>query len=316
MLLHISHATEYDYSAPVEIQPHVLRFKPRHDGSQLPINYQIAITPTPAGSTAQLDFEGNLVQFVWFEGKHRTLRIHAETIAETHRENPFDFLKPPTNRRIGALYDAEERERLRPALLRITDATKDDPVARLASHLAQKVHGDPVDFLYALNQEICDRIELEHRDTGEPMQPTDTLRSGSGACRDAAVLFMDACRAVGLAARFASGYHLNDDPDEANELHGWAEVYIPNAGWRGFDPSVGVLVADEHVTIAASARACNTVPVAGAYCGRAFASLQTDVMVDKLESAPDARRTHAQSPRAMGERRARTQTLELDFAVR
>ena len=133
--------------------------------------------------------------------------------------------------------------------------------------IAAKVAGDAVSFLTALNQDICERVELEHRDSGDPFLPHETLSRGAGACRDTAVLFVDACRSVGIAARFASGYHLNEDADEANELHGWAEAYIPNAGWRGFDPSVGIVVADEHVTVAASSSPQDTAPVTGAYCG-------------------------------------------------
>jgi transglutaminase-like putative cysteine protease len=85
----------------------------------------------------------------------------------------------------------------------------------------------------------------------------------SGSCRDFAVLFMAACQAVGLAARFVSGYQEGDEAQEARELHAWPEVYIPGGGWRGFDPTHGLAVCDRHVPLAAAAHPANAAPVSG-----------------------------------------------------
>ncbi len=282
MLLQITHSTTYRYSAPVEIQPHQLRFEPRHDGAQDTLDFRLKIFPRPAGITEQIDLEGNLVRLAWFEGAHQEFKIEAETIVETRRANPFDFLRPPAELSLGRIYSEQESESLAPYLVR-ESPQRATSVDQLAAEIASQTDHDPIDFLIALNQEICNRIEFKHRDQGEPLAPWKTLERGSGACRDTAVLFIDACRSVGLAARFASGYHLNPDTDQANELHGWVEVFLPNAGWRGIDPTVGIWIADEHVTVAASAHANLCAPASGAYCGQATASLDTEVTIRKID---------------------------------
>ena len=90
-----------------------------------------------------------------------------------------------------------------------------------------------------------------------------------GACRDLAVLFVDCCRAEGIAARFVSGYQKGNLLSERRDLHAWPEVYLPGAGWRGFDPPPphGEAVSDVHVTMAAAAHSRDTMPVSGVFSG-------------------------------------------------
>ncbi|MEW5819268.1 MAG: transglutaminase family protein, partial [Cyanobacteriota bacterium] len=95
--------------------------------------------------------------------------------------------------------------------------------------------------------------------------PTETLKTCQGSCRDMAILFVDACRSMGMAARFVSGYQETDPCKKDANLHAWAEVYIPGGGWRGYDPSTGLLVTDKHVIIAASSNPLNTIPVSGTF---------------------------------------------------
>jgi transglutaminase-like putative cysteine protease len=105
-----------------------------------------------------------------------------------------------------------------------------------------------------------------------------------GSCRDFTVLFMEACRAVGLAARFVSGYEEGDSTVLERDLHAWAEVYIPGGGWRGFDPTHGLAVADRHVALVASAFPQFTAPVTGSTQegGRVSSRLTTEVRVKRL----------------------------------
>ena len=94
------------------------------------------------------------------------------------------------------------------------------------------------------------------------------MEQRQGACRDFAVLFIDACRCVGLAARFVSGYQDAYRSMGKRDLHAWAEVYLPGAGWRGYDPTRGLAVADHHVAVAAAADPQNAAPVTATYRGR------------------------------------------------
>jgi len=105
------------------------------------------------------------------------------------------------------------------------------------------------------------------------MSPADTLASRTGACRDTAMLYVAACRSLGLAARFVSGYSMHH-PEEVSEheLHAWAEVYLPGAGWRGYDPSLGLAVADGHVVLTAAPDHHLAAAVSGSYRGTGVGS--------------------------------------------
>ena len=104
------------------------------------------------------------------------------------------------------------------------------------------------------------------------MPPRVTLEKGQGACRDLAVLFVAACRALGFGARFVSGYHQGHSEPMRRDLHAWAEVYLPGGGWRGYDPSLGLAVADRHVAVAAGTRPDQAAPISGSFRGTGVSS--------------------------------------------
>ena len=114
-------------------------------------------------------------------------------------------------------------------------------------HLIEKAAGNSLDFLVLLNTAIYENFTVEIRDDGPPLPPVVTMERKQGSCRDFAVLFIAACRSVGLAARFVSGYQEGDPDMVQRHLHAWAEVYIPGAGWRGYDPTHGLAVADKEL---------------------------------------------------------------------
>ena len=123
-----------------------------------------------------------------------------------------------------------------------------------------------------INRRLFDEFDHVYRHSGGPQTPAHTLQSRRGACRDLAVLFVDCCRAEGIAARFASGYQRGNLNAERRDLHAWPEVYLPGAGWRGYDPTHGEAIADTHVTIAAAAHTRNTMPVIGSFIGEGATS--------------------------------------------
>jgi transglutaminase-like putative cysteine protease len=104
-----------------------------------------------------------------------------------------------------------------------------------------------------------------------------TLSTFQGSCRDLAVLFCDLCRVVGIASRFVSGYECASAGQPDAYMHAWAEVYLPGAGWRGYDPSRGLVVANTHVAVAASFHHDLASPVAGAYTGGSGARMDASL---------------------------------------
>ena len=143
----------------------------------------------------------------------------------------------------------------------------DDAVTAYVAELSLAVDRDTVRFLDRLNQELFANYRHIHREEGSPQTPGSTLQSGQGACRDLAVLFVDCCRAEGLAARFASGYQKGNLLAERRHLHAWPEVYLPGAGWKGFDPTSGEVAGDRHVAVAVARHPEAVPPVAGDFVG-------------------------------------------------
>jgi anti-sigma factor RsiW len=115
--------------------------------------------------------------------------------------------------------------------------------------------------------------------------PEITLREGKGTCRDLAVLFCAACRTMGIASRFVSGYEREAALQERADMHAWAEVYLPGGGWRGYDPSQGLAVATSHGAVAAAADPRLAAPISGLYRGDARSEMQFTISME-VEEAP------------------------------
>jgi transglutaminase-like putative cysteine protease len=280
MLFTIRHRTQYSYSQPVQLSPHCLRFHPRDDGAQRVIEHSLEISPLPRGRNDHIDLEGNRVTQVWFESDTQHFEINLAMQVETLRQNPFEFVLD--REAVSLPIDHAHDVICARAYLERTEA--DDAVTAFAAELSLAVDRDTLRFVDRLNQELFSDFNHIHRETGTPQSPAMTLQSRQGACRDLAVLFVDCCRTEGLAARFASGYQRGNLQSERRHLHAWPEVYLPGAGWRGFDPTHGQVVADAHVTVAAAARPQDTMPVSGIFTGLgASSSLDYDLRIEVAE---------------------------------
>jgi transglutaminase-like putative cysteine protease len=257
MLFEIDHLTRYDYTSPVHLGEHLLRFLPQEGAGQRPGRCVLDINPVPSRSEQDLDSWGNRIQRVSFQGHTDHLEIRArlevETLGEVSLPAPGEVCLPVSygNGLAAAPY------------LQLLE----DP-ARLQSFmqpLLANTVGDGMAFLAALNRAIHAFYHRGVRLEGAPRTPAETLALGEGVCRDLTLLFMAVCRQVGLAARFVSGYQQGDGTRELRYLHAWPEVYLPGHGWRGFDPTHGTPVGDDHVAVAAAPSAEAVTPVEGGY---------------------------------------------------
>jgi transglutaminase-like putative cysteine protease len=264
----IRHHTHYRYSHPVKLSPQRLRLHPRDDGAQRIIDHQLSITPAPLGRNDHLDLEGNRVTQVWFEQEMDRFDIEMTMQVETLRRNAFDFILAPK----AAVLPIDHEHDIICARAYLERIEPDDAVTAFAAELSLAVKRDTLSFVDRLNRQLFADFTQTHRHTGGPQSPAFTLQSRRGACRDLAVLFVDCCRAEGIAARFASGYQKGHLQSERRHLHAWPEVYLPGAGWRAFDPTHGEAVADTHVTIAAAAHSRDTMPVTGSFIGESTTS--------------------------------------------
>ena len=264
MRITIRHRTSYAFDAPVYLEPHVIRLRPRADGSVRLVDFALEIDPPPAVRADILDPEGNVVTRAWFEGRWPQLVVQTRAVVDTLLDNPFRFLVSEPDRPLPYAYTPDLCERL--ALYRRPPDAAHPAVREMALAAASASQHDPARFPLVLAERIRAAFVRETRPEGPPLAPEATIASGRGACRDLAVLFVACCRAMGLAARFASGYAHSEEADPA-ELHAWGEVFLRGGGWRGYDPGQGLAVADRHVTVAAAADPLHAAPVTGTFRG-------------------------------------------------
>lgn len=267
MRYHITHQTAYIYSEPVTLAPHTLRLRPRSDVHQHLHQFSLSITPKPVDQSELVDLDGNAVHQIWFaEEPITTLEITTVSDVETCCTNPFAYLLEPWAITLPPAYPTGLPIQLQPYMVGYASKLPGaiDPIAaQLAQEVWYEASGSTVAFLSTLNQRIYETCGYTVRETGVPYPPGVTWTQKSGSCRDMAVLFMEACRAMGLAARFVSGYQEGDPDSSDRHLHAWAEVYLPGGGWRGFDPTHGLAVSDRHVALVASPQPQHTAPVSG-----------------------------------------------------
>ena len=275
MLFEVTHITRFSYSQPVFLEPLSVRLRPRNDSWQKLLHFDMRFEPPPAGLYTYLDLEGNDTSRVSFNGIQEALTITTTFEAETFRTNPFDFILDPAALVLPVVYDEDTAAALAPYCDR---ATSGDEVTRFAEGIATEVDGNTVPFLSVLTRRIQETCRLATRRLGDPRPASVTLENRRGACRDVAVLLMEACRAVGLAARFVSGYEEGDPKRSERELHAWVEVYLPGAGWRGYDPTQGLAVSDRHVALAAGLTSRAAAPTSGTFRGTGASSkMRTDI---------------------------------------
>lgn len=264
----VKHITEYSYSIPATLGMHVFRLRPRYDGTLLLLDYKLKIDPAPTLITDCLDLEGNLVTHAWFQGVTDRLKVTSRFTVETVRANPFDYVLDDRVKSLPLAYPND----IAPALTCYCARENNAAVLDFASGIARTVDWHTADFLTGLNNAIHGMTEKVIRETGAPQPAEVTLREQSGSCRDLAVLFIEAARAFGLAARFVSGYQKGSEEFIHRYMHAWAEVYLPGGGWRAYDPTQGLAVADAHVALAASRDPIGATPISGGFGGAGVSS--------------------------------------------
>jgi transglutaminase-like putative cysteine protease len=268
----ISHTTEYLYSDDIFFEPHFFRFKPKISTYCSIVDYNIAVEPKPAGFSEQLDTENNHIGLYWFENTHNKLRIEVNSIINVAELNPFNFLVHPEGYlKLPFVYNKHDKELLKPAM---QARALSEPMLQFLKESLKKAKHQTIPFLTEITRLIHSEFSLENRELGEPFEASHTFRRRNGSCRDLAWMQIQLFRQVGIAARFVSGYFYVAAKNPTFELHAWVEVYLPGAGWIGFDPSHGMITGHYHIPLASSAFYENTMPVSGSIRGDATATME------------------------------------------
>ena len=279
MRIQVKHETRYRFSRPVFLEPHLIRLKPRQDAGQELESFALSVSPEPAGQCEIVDACGNAAHWLWFEGLWDELVVRTEFSARTLRGNPFDYLLHPCAFSLPLDLPALEREALTPFLRPGSPATRS-----LAKKIMAETGGDSLQFLNSLNTWIYHNIAIIPRLEPGIHTTETTLLHGRGACRDVSLIFMEVCREAGIPARYVSGYQIGDPGQTERDLHAYPEVYLPGAGWRGYDPTLGLTVVGGHLALCAASEPELTAPITGTYRGSATNELLHDI---RLEVVPE-----------------------------
>ena len=277
----IRHQSQYEFDIPVYLEPHQLLFYPKNNHQQKVHAFNMKIDPTPAGISGLLDLQDNQACLAWFNGEHRDLNVTAESKVELFTDLSMDFLIYPFEcMELGFKYDGLSEYHLRQYLLVSPPAHS---VVDYAEQLRHNHGPGTISFLLESTRQIHEDFEIVNRETGHPHSAEETIKLGSGSCRDLVVLQMAVCRHLGLASRFVSGYLYHGVDGEVHELHAWTEVYVPGAGWLAFDPTIGFMTAGDHIKVASGAVPELTLPIRGTFRGSATSTLITNVLIEKQE---------------------------------
>lgn len=279
----ILHRTYYNFSAPVMLGAHELRLRPR-ESHELQIESALLSIEPEAALDWYRDAEDNSVAVATFTAPARQLAITSELVVRQHNIRPLDFRLADAAVNFPFQYSADESAVLAPYLGHPGSLPS---CGRFAAWLADFdcASGglETWQVLQQLNWSIGDSLSYRVRPEAGVQDPESTLAKGSGACRDFAGLFMASARRMGLAARFVSGY-LRAAPSSADlgATHAWAEVYLPGAGWKGFDPTLGQLAGADHFPVAVARSPELVPPVSGVFSGCADSALEVGVWVSEL----------------------------------
>jgi transglutaminase-like putative cysteine protease len=273
----INHKTEYRYDRPVQLSPHVMRLRPAAH-SRTPVHsYSLGVRPEPHFINWQQDPFGNYLARVVFPQKTRVLGIEVDLIAEMVVINPFDFFLEEYAERYPFRYEEQLARELVPYL----EIRERGPKLQAWLNGFRAGGRRSIDFLVELNQTLQRHIVYTTRMEPGIQSCEETLRIRSGSCRDTGWLLVQLLRHLGLAARFVSGYLIQLTADQKSldgptgperdftDLHAWAEVYVPGAGWVGLDPTSGLFAGEGHIPLACTPDPVSAAPVSGGFDGDA-----------------------------------------------
>ena len=273
MSIHValSHITHYSYDRLVKLGPQVIRLRPAPHSRTKVLSYALKIEPAGHFINWQQDPFANYQARLVFAAPTREFKVTVDMVVEMAVFNPFDFFLEPEAEEFPFKYSPAQAGELAPYLAAA-------PATPLFQRYLDQVDRRPrrtMDFLVGLNQQLQRNIQYSIRMEPGVQTPEETLQLASGSCRDSGWLMVQMLRHLGLAARFVSGYLIQlkadvksiDGPSGAakdfTDLHAWCEVFLPGAGWVGFDPTSGLMAGEGHIPLACTPEPSSAAPVEG-----------------------------------------------------
>lgn len=267
----IRHVTRYKYDRRIKVGPQIIRLRPAPHARTAILAYSLKVSPGEHFLNWQQDPQANWLARVVFPEETDHFSVEVNLSAALNVINPFDFFLEPDAEKFPFKYAPELAEELKPYL----QTSKQDEAFHMYMKSIDVKPRRTVEFLFDLNAKLQKDIKYLIRLEPGIQTPSETLIKGSGSCRDSGWLLVQMLRQLGLAARFASGYLIQLTPDvkaldgpsgttvDFTDLHAWAEVYLPGAGWVGLDPTSGLFAGEGHIPLACTADPQFAAPIDG-----------------------------------------------------
>ncbi|WP_336972613.1 transglutaminase family protein [Sphingobium aromaticiconvertens] len=283
MKLLVRHQTVYSYEAVAGRAAMLLKLMPTSNAAQTVEDWRVSINGeaiTGFGANSMGDMEA-----IWIRhDRHDSAVIIAEGLVETH--DTHGVLGWPKSR-------VDTRYFLRSTPLTAASAAIIDMAHGIGGE------GSALGRLHALSAAVSDAVTYRAGVTGAETTAATAFALGAGVCQDHAQVFIAAARALGVPARYVSGYLLAQDEDALHETHGWAEALVPNLGWVGFDPSNRVCVTDRYLRLAGGLDADQAAPVRGSVTVAGNISIDADVRIAQAKEGLEERQLQRQQQQAL-----------------
>ncbi len=289
----LTHKTEYRYDRSINLGPQIIRLRPAPHCRTPILSYSLRLQPEDHFLNWQQDPFGNFLARMVVSEKTEVFSVQVDLVAEMSVINPFDFFVDESAREWPFKYGDDLKKDLQPYLEPATNSkTLKDYVASLDIKTETTI-----DFLCDLNRKLEQDIGYIVRMEPGVQTPKETLKLGKGSCRDSGWLLVEVARHLGLAARFCSGYLIQLKPDvealdgptgtdvDFTDLHAWAEIFLPGAGWVGLDPTSGLLAGEGHIPLAATPHPVSAAPITGAL-DKAEVDFHFDMSVKRIFESP------------------------------
>jgi transglutaminase-like putative cysteine protease len=276
----IRHVTRFTYEAPITESMMEARMQPRSDGKQRCLQFGLSTNPSSRVMMYQ-DHDGNLVHHFNIPGRHARLTVTAEALVECA---PFPALPDRLGVNAWPQLDAltgsgEHWEMLNPSSFAKPSAALNELARQMNINRSQ----DPMTLLRGISTDIFNRFAYSQKITRVDSPIDDALQAGSGVCQDFTHMMIALARAIGIPCRYVSGYlfHHANSPDRSRDgaTHAWAEAFLPELGWVGFDPTNNLIAGDRHIRVAVGRDYADVPPTRGVFKGKSAVRSELAVAV-------------------------------------
>jgi transglutaminase-like putative cysteine protease len=295
MRLSISHETRYQYQQPINGLIQILRLTPRNHEGQYVVDWRIDVS-ADCRLERHEDAFGNLTDTFSIHGHVDELRV---TVAgEVETEDCHGVIRGTVERLPPSLY------------LRETDLTRADAaIEAFARDIASSGPSDPLGRLHTLLSRLNDDITYDQDPTHAATTAAEAFALKRGVCQDITHIFISVARRLGIPARYIGGYfYSGSDDDQAEASHAWAEAFVPDLGWVGFDATNGICITDAHIRVAAGLDYLGAAPVRGSRRGGAGETLAVEVFVGRPKMLGQSQRQSSGRGAAQSQSQSQSQT--------